>query len=154
MLSLYWDFSIFFLTFKKSSLQLSFKWGHLIKILNEWATQSKMDEYQGDKKISFFLSLSWCGMVIEASIGSLAVNGNGWEWLAMAGNGWQWCLRLLIGCAVGRMGQRILSCKRIATLLRVKLHASICSCLKVEGSIFKKSVPMNSFNKLQWQPST
>jgi len=26
-------------------------------------------------------------MVIEASIGSLAVNGNGWEWLAMAGNG-------------------------------------------------------------------
>jgi hypothetical protein len=42
-----------------------------------------VDEYQWDKKISFFASLSSCGMVIEVSISSLAVNDHGWQWLAM-----------------------------------------------------------------------
>ena len=68
-------------------------------------------------------------MVIEASIGSLAVNGNG------NGNGWQWCLRLLIGCAVGRIGQRILSCKRIAILHMMRLHVFTSSCMCIDGSM-------------------
>jgi len=34
-------------------------------------------------------------MVIETSISSLAVKGNGWQWLAMAGNGWEWLAMVL-----------------------------------------------------------